>query len=117
MTPHASASALGCRFSGTSRKYRGPLLDRLDIHIDVPAKKFKELASDTPAESSAEIRERVVRVRRVQLERFSEERIFCNAQMSPRLIRAYCAIDSDSKGYWKTRSLGWGYRLEPTTAS
>ena len=79
-------------------KISGRLLDRIDIHIDVPAVKFKELASDTPAESSAEIRERVVRARRVQLDRFGTERIFCNAQMSPRLIRKYCAIDSASKG-------------------
>ena len=79
-------------------KISGPLLDRIDIHIDVPAVKFKELASDTPAESSAEIRNRVVTARRVQLKRFIGERIFCNAQMSPRLIRAYCAIDSASKG-------------------
>jgi magnesium chelatase family protein len=79
-------------------KISGPLLDRIDIHIDVPAVKFKELASDTPAESSAEIRDRVVRARRVQLERFPTERIFCNAQMSPRLIRKYCGIDSASKG-------------------
>ena len=54
-------------------KISGPLLDRIDIHIDVPAVKFKELASDTPAESSAEIRERVVRARRVHLERFRSE--------------------------------------------
>jgi len=79
-------------------KISGPLLDRIDIHIVVPAVKFKELASDTPAESSAEIRERVVRARRVQLERFTTERIYCNAQMSPRLIRKYCVIDSASKG-------------------
>jgi magnesium chelatase family protein len=79
-------------------KISGPLLDRIDIHIDVPAVKFKELASDTPAESSAEIRDRAVRARRVQLERFSAERIYCNAQMSPRLIRKYCVIDSGSKG-------------------
>ena len=79
-------------------KISGPLLDRIDIHIDVPAVKFKELASDTPAESSAEIRDRVVRARRIQLERFASERIFCNAQMSPRLIRKYCGIDSASKG-------------------
>ena len=79
-------------------KISGPLLDRIDIHIDVPAVKFKELASDTPAESSVEIRERVVRARRVQLERFTTERIYCNAQMSPRLIRKYCVIDSASKG-------------------
>ena len=79
-------------------KISGPLLDRIDIYIDVPAVKFKELASDTPAESSAEIRDRVVRARHVQLQRFPTERIFCNAQMSPRLIRKYCAIDSASKG-------------------
>jgi magnesium chelatase family protein len=75
----------------------GPLLDRIDIHIDVPAVKFKELASDALGESSADIRQRVVRARRVQLERFRGERIFCNAQMSPRLIRRYCAIDASSK--------------------
>ncbi|MGA9773230.1 MAG: YifB family Mg chelatase-like AAA ATPase [Blastocatellia bacterium] len=78
-------------------KISGPLLDRIDIHIDVPAVKFKELASDTPAESSAEIRERVVRARQIQQERFSGEKIFSNAQMSPRLIRRYCPIDKESK--------------------
>jgi magnesium chelatase family protein len=78
-------------------KISGPLLDRIDLHIDVPAVKFKELASDTPGESSAAIRERVIRARRVQLERFHGEQIFANAQMTPRLIRKYCAIDSASK--------------------
>jgi len=72
-------------------------MDRIDIHIDVPAVKFKELASDTPAESSADIRGRVVHARRVQLERFNAKRIFCNAQMSSRLFRKYWAIDSSSK--------------------
>jgi len=75
----------------------GPLLDRIDIHIDVPAVKFKELASDMPAESSAAIRERVVKARQVQLDRLSGEKIFNNAQMTPRLIRKYCVIDSASK--------------------
>src|SRR5438309_5054702 len=79
-------------------KISGPLLDRIDIHIDVPAVKSKELDSDTPAESSVDIGERVVRARHVQLERFLTERIYCNAQMSPRLIRKYCVIDSASKG-------------------
>ena len=78
-------------------KISGPLLDRIDIHIDVPAVKFKELASETPSESSAEIRERVVRARGVQQARFAGDRIFSNAQMSPRLIRKHCAIDSTSK--------------------
>jgi magnesium chelatase family protein len=78
-------------------KISGPLLDRIDIHIDVPAVKFKELASDTPAESSADIRQRVVCARQIQQERFSGEKIFSNAQMSPRLIRRHCLIDKESK--------------------
>jgi magnesium chelatase family protein len=78
-------------------KISGPLLDRIDIHIDVPAVKFKELSGDSPAESSAEIRQRVVRARAIQLERFGGEHIYSNAQMTPRLIRKHCAIDSASK--------------------
>jgi magnesium chelatase family protein len=78
-------------------KISGPLLDRIDIHIDVPAVKFKELASETPSESSAAIRQRVEGARRVQLERFQAEGIYCNAQMSPRLIRKHCVVDSASK--------------------
>src|SRR6202171_152419 len=70
-------------------KISGPLMDRIDIHIDVPAVNSKDMRSTSEPESSAAIRERVVRARRVQLERFPTERIFCNAQMSPRLIRAY----------------------------
>jgi magnesium chelatase family protein len=78
-------------------KISGPLLDRIDIHIDVPAVKFKELASDTLSESSDEIRKRVIAARQVQLERFQAEKIYSNAQMSPRLIRKHCVIDSASK--------------------
>ena len=83
-------------------KISGPLLDRIDIHIDVPAVKFKELASETPAESSAEIRQRVVGARRLQQERFAGENIYSNAQMSPRLIRKHCLIDSSSKKLLET---------------
>ncbi len=80
----------------------GPLLDRIDIHVDVPAVKFQELAGDTPAECSADIRRRVCAARDRQLDRFATEktggeRIFCNAQMTPRLIRKYCKVDEDGK--------------------
>lgn len=78
-------------------KISGPLLDRIDIHIDVPAVKFRELSGDAPAECSEEIRGRVIRARRIQRERFRGERVFSNAQMTPRLIRKFCAIDSSSK--------------------
>jgi magnesium chelatase family protein len=77
----------------------GPLLDRIDIHIDVPAVKFRELTGDTPpdAEDSKAIRQRVIRARTHQGERLAAEGIFSNAAMSPRLIRKYCRIDSESE--------------------
>jgi magnesium chelatase family protein len=78
-------------------KISGPLLDRIDIHIDVPAVKFKELSSALPSESSTTIRERVVRARRIQLERFVDEGIYANAQMTPRMLRKYCPIDDESQ--------------------
>ncbi len=77
----------------------GPLLDRIDIHIDVPAVKFKELTGETPpdTESSASIRERVIRAREAQQQRFAVEKIYSNAGMSPRMIRHYCKIDPESE--------------------
>jgi magnesium chelatase family protein len=78
-------------------KISGPLLDRIDIHIDVPAVKFKDLSSETLAESSADIRDRIVAARRVQMERLKGEKIYCNAQMTTRLIRKYCVLDRESK--------------------
>jgi magnesium chelatase family protein len=76
----------------------GPLLDRIDIHITVPSVKFKELSSDSCGEKSEIIRKRVNVTRRRQLERFKKEKkIFCNAHMQSRDIRAYCPIDEKSK--------------------
>jgi magnesium chelatase family protein len=78
-------------------KISGPLLDRIDIHIDVPAVKYRELRSGEATESSAEIRARVERAREIQQERFSGatgQVIFANAQMTPRLIRKHCRLDA-----------------------
>ena len=77
----------------------GPLLDRIDIHIDVPAVRFKELTGDVSpgAESSATMRERVVKARERQRERLKGEGIFSNAAMTPRLIRRLCSIDAESE--------------------
>ncbi len=76
----------------------GPLMDRIDIHITVPAVKFKDLSSDTRGEKSEVVRERVNRARRRQLQRFAgEKRIFCNAHMESRDIRNYCRIDDKSQ--------------------
>ena len=78
-------------------KISGPLLDRIDIHIDVPAVNYKELRTTSVPEDSATIRARVVKARQLQLERFatSAERIYCNAQMAPRQIGTYCALSPD----------------------
>ncbi|HST51318.1 MAG TPA: YifB family Mg chelatase-like AAA ATPase [Pyrinomonadaceae bacterium] len=74
----------------------GPLLDRIDIHVDVPAVRFKELRGEAPAgESSSEIRARVVRARERQRERFRGEGVFSNAQMSSRHIRRFCQIKGE----------------------
>jgi magnesium chelatase family protein len=74
----------------------GPLLDRIDIHVDVPAVRFKEIVGEgTATEGSEEIRARVASARERQLERFRDDGIFANAQMSPRQIRRYCKIDAE----------------------
>jgi magnesium chelatase family protein len=76
----------------------GPLLDRIDIHVDVPAVKYRELSSMKNGESSAQIRARVQKARQIQLNRFrDEESMFCNADMQSRDIRRYCIINDQSQ--------------------
>ena len=99
------------------QKISGPLMDRIDIHIDVPAVNYKEMRSPSEPEASAQIRERVVRAREVQLRRFAHKpgaiqedanrrlsavdgsvraiRTYCNAQMTPRQIRTFCELSPD----------------------
>ncbi|MFC1537629.1 YifB family Mg chelatase-like AAA ATPase, partial [Gemmatimonadota bacterium] len=75
----------------------GPLLDRIDIHIEVPAVPFEHLADKTPGESSTAIRSRVENARKIQLERFGgEDRVYCNAHMGRSLLREHCDIDSET---------------------
>src|SRR5579863_7376593 len=84
-------------------KISGPLLDRMDIHIEVPAVKYKELRGEAPVEDSAAVRERVVRARRLQHERFAgEKRVYANAQMPPKLIRKHCAISAEGEKLLET---------------
>lgn len=95
-----------CRCSSAQiARYRqrvsGPLLDRIDIHVEVPAVGIRQLQSEQPGESSAEIRARVTAARRVQQERFGSarrggHRARCNARMAPRQIREHCALSERS---------------------
>ena len=92
-TPHQIQKYLG--------RISGPLLDRIDLHIEVPALKWKEISDNQPAEPSEAIRERVRRARAVQLERFAGEGIHCNAQMSTAQMRKYCMLDGPSQDLLK----------------
>ncbi len=72
----------------------GPLLDRIDLHIEVPPVKFNEISSQQNGESSAEIRKRVIAARQIQQARFAEKpKITCNARMTSRELKQYCALD------------------------
>jgi len=86
-----------CRCSTTQvHSYRsktsGPLLDRIDIHIEVPTAKYQELSSNLPAENSAQIKKRVNKTRVIQRERFKDEDIMYNAQMNHKQVRKYCVL-------------------------
>lgn len=109
----ASMNPCPCGYFGSSReckcspmqiqryvgKISGPLMDRIDIHVDVPAVNFKELrGKNAPeGESSAVIRERIARAREIQLKRFAGEKIYSNSAMMPSQIRTFCALDAESE--------------------
>ena len=84
-------------------KISGPLLDRIDIHIEVTPVPFEKLSDNQKAESSIEIRERVTRAREIQTERFAHlDKVHYNAQMNTKQIREYCALDDTSLQLLKT---------------
>src|ERR1700720_399987 len=84
-------------------KISGPLLDRIDIHIEVPAVKYKELRGNAEVECSGAVRERVLRAREVQLDRYRLEKgLYANSQMPSRLLRKHCAISADGEKLLET---------------
>ncbi len=79
-------------------KISGPLLDRIDLHIDVPSVRFEELSESSVSDSSQDIRKRITKSREVQKERFKNEKnIYCNAHMESKHIKTYCGIGDESK--------------------
>lgn len=92
---------------GTVTKYlnkiSGPLLDRIDLHVEVTPVAFSELASERKTESSGVIRERVIKARQIQTDRYKETSgVYCNAQMSKNQLEEYCFIDQAGKNLLKT---------------
>jgi len=82
-------------------KISGPLLDRIDIHIEIPSVKYKDLSDETSGEKSETIKGRVKKARDIQLARFKNDKIFANSQMSYRLVRKYCKLDEPSRDLLK----------------
>ena len=88
-TPQAISKYMG--------KISGPLLDRIDIQIEVTPVKYEKLQSQEIGESSKQIKERVDKARKIQLERYQKEKIYSNSSLTPKLIEKYCKLDVSSK--------------------
>jgi magnesium chelatase family protein len=86
--------AVVARYRG---RISGPLLDRIDLHVDVPEVKYRELTAEPDGEPSRTIAERVGAARRRQMERFRAEGILWNSQMGPRQLRRHCRLDSQAR--------------------
>jgi magnesium chelatase family protein len=79
------------------KRISGPLLDRVDIHAEVPRVEFEKLADDRLGEPSKEIRQRVEAAREHQTERFKDSELVCNADMGPSEVRVYCGLDTSGR--------------------
>ena len=93
-----------CRPNAVSRylsRISGPLLDRLDIHVEVPPVDFNDLSTNEIYESSKTIKNRVNAARLIQNERFKNTNIICNARISPALIKKTCVMSSDASSLLK----------------
>ena len=77
-------------------KISGPLLDRIDLHIEVPSVKYDELEDKAPGESSVQIKKRVDRAREIQTTRYAETGIFSNSQLTPDLMKKYCVLGEEA---------------------
>lgn len=95
--PHHECLCSPLQIQRYRSRVSGPLLDRIDIHIEIPAVPFKELSVEQPREDSAAIRQRVIETRKIQTERYKKDGIHCNAQLKPKLLKKHCVIDADSK--------------------
>lgn len=93
-----------CSAGAVSRylaRVSGPLLDRLDLHVEVPAVEFEKLDSAAPSESSADVKRRVDAARAIQHERFRGTGILCNARITPDRMRQYCILSNGARGLLK----------------
>ena len=94
--PHRECTCTLPQIQRYKGKISGPLLDRIDIHVDVPPVRFQDMSTEKQAEPSRQIKERVKKARAIQQERFKGKKVFCNALMVARHIRKFCQVDRSS---------------------
>jgi len=96
--PYQECTCTPAQIQKYQSKISGPLLDRIDIHIEVQAVKYQELTAQSSGETSAQIRQRVVKARQIQAERFrGKKNVYKNADMGSKEIRKYCILDTRSQ--------------------
>ncbi len=106
--PHKECRCNPAQIYRYRSKISGPLLDRIDIHVEVPPVSYQELSEDIPTETSASIRERVIKARRIQEKRFKNIKIFCNAHMQRKQTKKFCFLDRDGQYLMKQAILEMG---------
>ncbi|MEE8469730.1 MAG: ATP-binding protein [Dehalococcoidia bacterium] len=84
------------------KRISGPLLDRIDIFVEVPRIDYEKLADDRMGESSEMVRQRVEQARRIQRERLNGTRLVCNADMTPLEVREFCQVEPDAQSLLQT---------------
>lgn len=84
------------------KRISGPLLDRIDIFIEVPRLEYERLTDDTPSESSNLVRSRVEAARKIQQNRFQATRLSCNAEMTPVEVKEFCRLENEAQGLLRT---------------
>ncbi|MCQ2454659.1 MAG: YifB family Mg chelatase-like AAA ATPase [Clostridia bacterium] len=77
----------------------GPMLDRIDLHVEVPPVDYESLSTTSTEETSAEIRKRVNAARKIQIERYSGTGVTCNAHLTPKMLREFCVLTEDASKY------------------
>lgn len=100
--PDRDCSCSPSQIINYQKKISGPLIDRIDLHIEVPRIKFEKLSTDHPSESSKSIRERVEKARQRQQERFKDKKILSNSEMSSQEVKEACPVDEQTLEIIKT---------------
>ena len=115
ITQEKLANYLGVTPQAISRymgRISGPLLDRIDIQIEVTPVKYQKLESSDDIETSKEIKMRVNKARKIQQHRYEKEEIHSNSQLTPKLIEKYCKLDKEGKNIRSIQHVEKGHALK-----